>query len=496
VSEFPTYSFGYYGLSKIHRLNGETKLAIAENDRCKELMADSVFSLLSEAESYAADGQEEVARQKIDALEKMSSERYVSPYQLALAYCFLGDTESAIEKLRSAAEIKEAWVNWLGVEPAFDPIRSDKRFDDVLELTGYRMFFKNFSKSAVDLDKDPDVEEMPNKLHDLTTLVIEESDKTDDGIKTVERARTAKWPFAVMAVMVLIAIYWGGYHFFIEQREPGSTMILAPAGFQNPSIVVVPFSTDDKTDPNVGVGFADSLTQKLGSIKALRVLSASSGRAIDPNYPKEVWQNLNAAFVLKGTLTQGTDSITVHADLVNTLTGSVLWGEEFVAPGGDLSGVQPKIAEKLWTSLRIEPLPLERQQIAKTFTSSPGAYQQYLVGRSLMANRSAKNLRSAIDSFAQALKVDPEFVLAYIGMADAYALLNLYDIDPPPDAYEKAKLNIQRALQIDESLAEAHATLAYVKFYGERHRETAELEFRRADPAQPRHPRRHIIGLR
>ena len=493
VSEFPTYGFGYYGLSKIHRLNGETRLAIAENDRAKELMGESVFSLLSEAESYAADGQKEIARQKVDALEEMSSERYVSPYQLALAYCYLGDYEAAIQRLRDAAEIKEAWLNWLGVEPAFDPIRGDKRFDEVLEMTGYRMFFKNFSTSAVDVDKDPEVAEMRNKLHDLTTLVIDESDQTDDGIKTVEPvARTAKWPFAVMAVMALIAIVWAGYHFFIEEREPRGTVILAPAGFQNPSIVVVPFTTDDKINSNVGVGFADSLTQKLGSIKTLRVLSASSGRAIDPNFPQEIGRDLGVAFVLKGRLEQGaSDSITIHTDLINTATGTPLWSESFVANNGDLSGAQPKIAEKLWMSLRLDPLPLERQQISKTFTNSPVAYQQYLVGRSLMADRSARNLRAAIDYFGEALKIDPEFVLAYIGLADAYALLNLYDIDPPPDAYEKAKSYIQRALAIDETLAEAHATLAYIKFYGERNRETAELEFRRAIQLNPSYAQAH-----
>ncbi|HUR97805.1 MAG TPA: hypothetical protein VMZ26_07000, partial [Pyrinomonadaceae bacterium] len=86
---------------------------------------------------------------------------------------------------------------------------------------------------------------------------------------------------------------------------------------------------------------------------------------------------------------------------------------------------------------------------------------------------------------------DPQFALAYIGLADSYALLNLYDINPPPDAYEKAKEYVQQSLAIDESIAEAHATLAYVKFYGERNRETAELEFRRAIQLNPSSAQAH-----
>jgi tetratricopeptide (TPR) repeat protein len=108
-----------------------------------------------------------------------------------------------------------------------------------------------------------------------------------------------------------------------------------------------------------------------------------------------------------------------------------------------------------------------------------------------MADRSAENLRKAIVSFSESVKADPNFALAYIGLADAYALLNLYDIDPPDDAYEQAKLNAQRALLIDDTLAEAHATLAYVKFYGERNRDTAELEFRRAIQLNPSYAQAH-----
>jgi tetratricopeptide (TPR) repeat protein len=141
--------------------------------------------------------------------------------------------------------------------------------------------------------------------------------------------------------------------------------------------------------------------------------------------------------------------------------------------------------------LNIEPLPLERQQILKRFTQNPVAYEHYLVGRSLMTSRTVTNLQKAIESFNASTAADPEFPLAYIGLADAHALLNLYDYDPPPDSYEKAKHNVQRALLLDDTLAEAHATLAYVKFYGERNRDTAELEFRRAIQLNPSYSQAH-----
>ena len=491
VTEFPTYSFGYYGLSKIHRLNGETKLAIAENERTKELMGGSIFSLLSEAECYAADGQKDVAKLKIIELEAMSAERYVSPYQLALAYVYLGDRGAALDALDRALQNKEAWLNWMGVEPAFDPIRSDERFDQILEHTGYRMFFKNFSKSGINLDASGfPVDEQAAGVHDLTTLVIEESDKTDDGTATERPRRDRKPIYAAIAAMLLLAASIGGYYFYTRQPK-SPVIILSPTGFQNLSIVVVPFESEGMGAPALGVGLADALTQKLGSIKELKVLSASTGRSIDVSFPKEVAQDLGVAFILNGKLSRNGGSMTLDANLINAGAGNVMWSETFDAPDGNLSALQIKIAEKLWTTLHIEPSALERQQINKTFTGNAEAYEHYLVGRSLMVNRSAANLRKAIESFGASLKADGEFPLAYIGLADAYALLNLYDINPPPDAYEKAKNYAQRALQIDDSVAEAHATLAYVKFYGERNRETAELEFRRAIQLNPSSAQAH-----
>jgi serine/threonine protein kinase/tetratricopeptide (TPR) repeat protein len=493
VSEFPTYSFGYYGLSKIHRKIGETKLAIAENDKAKELMGNGIFSLLSEAECYAADGQTAIAKEKIADLNALAKERYVSPYQLSLAYCYLGDKENAIAELRKAAEIKEAWLNWMGVEPVFDPIREDPRFDELLEQTGYRMFFKNFSTSNLDLDKELPERKRRPEMHDLTTLVIDESDQTDDGIPVPVAApprSRAPW-YAIGTVVAVILLLTGFYLFQRSQTQTAPQMVMQPVGFQDPSIVIVPFAHGQTAD-SLGIGMADALTQKLGSIKALRVLSASTGRSIGAESPKTVASELGVMFILKGELSTDDVAPKVTAELINAVADQSMWREEFVAePGGNLAELQIRIAEKVWTSLHIDPLPLERSQLAKSYTHNAAAYESYLIGRSLMANRSADNLRKAIETFGTSVKADPEFALAYVGIADAYSLLHTYDIQPPPDVYDKALRYVQRALEIDESLAEAHATLAYVKFYGERNRETAELEFRRALQLNPSYAQAH-----
>lgn len=207
--------------------------------------------------------------------------------------------------------------------------------------------------------------------------------------------------------------------------------------------------------------------------------------------PRKIAGEHAIAFVLRGNLVKEGEKTTLSAELVNTRDNNVAWTETFTAPDGDLFGLQTKLAEKVWTSLGIDPLPLERQQVEKSYTRSIPAYQLYLIGRFQITNRSAANLRKAIETFRSSLAEDANFAPAYVGLADAFALINLYDNEPPPNAYGNARENALKALAIDSNLAEAHASLAYVKFYHERDRAGSELEFRRAIQVNPSYAQAH-----
>lgn len=501
IADFPTYSFGYYGLSKIHRIQGDTEIAIAENDKAKEFMDNSMFSLLSEAECYAADGQLDIANEKIDNLRTLAKERYVSPYQLSLVYCYLKDKEKALQCLEEAVEIKEAWLNWMGAEPAFDIVRDDPRFTEILERTGYETFFIHsdpatgmIRERTADADEPVDGRR-PAELHDLTTLVIQDGEKTDDDIALGHKPRRSdatKYAAAGIAVVLLAAIVAGGY-FLLNRNSaaPATQRTLVPATLQNQSIVILPFTSSDASNRNLGIGLADALTSKLGYITSLQILSASTGRSVAQGENAEIGAEIGVSFVVRGELSKSPDGTSLSAEMVNTASNEVLWSETFTAADGDLFGLQTKLAEKVWSSLGIEPRPLERQQVEKSHTRSIGAYELYLIGRYQMTNRTAAELRKAITTFSASLKEDAEFAPAYVGLADAYALLNLYDIEPPQNAYQLANEYASRALEIDDDLAEARATLAYIKFYSARDRKGAELDFRRAIQVNPSYAQAH-----
>lgn len=489
IADFPSYSFGYYGLSKVQRIQGETSSSIREIERAKELMGGSIFALLAEAESYSADGQVSVAKQKLNELKELSSERYVSPYQLALSHCFLKEPQKALDLLEKAAEQKEAWLNWMGVDPGLDLIRGDKRFEDILETTGYRPFFNSFSASSpVVTDPRP----VPTDIHSLTTLVIEDGDITHDGIgqpRGTKRLTTFAAGIGMLAI--LLAAAFGVYRLMVSEQTAST-----PARGQGATIVVLPFDSPGSEYADLGVGFSDALTNKLGNIKNLQVMSANTGRSLKNVAPRDLDIGLGIAYVLRGNIERSGNAAKVSADLIDTRDGRTVFQENVEASNGDLFGIQTKIAERIWRELGIDPLPLERQQVERSYTQNIAAYSLYLRGRSEMTNRSAHGLEAAAATFEESIKEDAEFALAYVGLADSLSLLNLYSVTPPAEAYPQAKRYATKALEIDPNLAEAHATLAYIKFFHDRDRTGSELEFRRAIQVNPSYaPAHHWFAL-
>ncbi|MEP7212395.1 MAG: protein kinase [Acidobacteriota bacterium] len=492
IADFPSYSFGYYGLSKIHRITGRTQDAIVEIEKAKELMGNSVFSLLAEAECCAANGDGETADRKIADLLEMSRDRYVSPYQMALIYCYRGEKEMALASLENALEKKEAWLNYLGIEPAFDPIRSDPRFDEILEKVGYRMFFNSFASSGVNFDAQQTVADEIDAppIHDLTTLTIAGGDETDDGTRPLPRRR--RWLSPVYIAGVFVAVLIAGVSgFYFVNRSGSAPLIIRQSTIQNPSILILPFESDDGADQSLGLGLSDALANKLGNIKALQVISANTGRLVSSKDAVAAAREMEVAFLVRGRLSMLNGKSVLTAELVSVASDEQIWSQEFTTDNGDLFALQTQLAEKIWTSLGISPLPLERKQLYQSYTHSKDAYEYYLIGRYQTVNRSRENLRKSIETFSRSVDIDPGFAPAYVGLADSYSLLNLYDTEPPAGGYEKARENALKALSIDDDLGEAHASLAYVKFYHDRDRASAELEYRRAVQLNPSYAQAH-----
>ncbi|HEY0657550.1 MAG TPA: hypothetical protein VGD05_03705, partial [Pyrinomonadaceae bacterium] len=335
-------------------------------------------------------------------------------------------------------------------------------------------------------------------FHNETTLHLQTSEDTDDSLSEAVSEKPKKFRrktrvYALSGLLILIlsagiwqlAVKYDFYNSFKPASDPASKT------FQNPSIIIFPFKYGDLAQENLGVGLADALSRKLGNIKRLNVISASTGRLLENEDLEKITNELGTVFIVRGTLDKNADNLIISAEMVNSSDGRVVWSESFSDKRGDFFSLQTLVAERVWTSLGIEPLPMEKEQIYRAYTNNQLAYELFLVGRYKMTNRSTENLRKAVSAFTQALDEDENFALAYIGLADAYLLLNLYDVTPPPDGYAKAEQAARKALEIDDNLASAHTSLGYIKFFKKRDRTGAELEFRRAIQINPSYAQAH-----
>ena len=195
-------------------------------------------------------------------------------------------------------------------------------------------------------------------------------------------------------------------------------------------------------------------------------------------------RELKVQTVLMGVVRQLGDSLNVQVDLVDATTGAQLWGHEYERKLVDVIAVKQALVREVTEKLRLKTTDEQQHRLIQRDTTNPEAYQFYLRGRYYWNKRTADNVQKAIDQFQRAADKDPNFALAYAGLADCYVILEDYVGTPASETYPKAKAFAERALQLDSSLAEAHASLGFV-YYGLWEWKQAEEEFKRSIKLNP-----------
>jgi TolB-like protein/DNA-binding winged helix-turn-helix (wHTH) protein/Tfp pilus assembly protein PilF len=280
------------------------------------------------------------------------------------------------------------------------------------------------------------------------------------------------------------------------------TVAIAAAGivyFTRPapaidSIAVMPF-VNVNSDPNaeyLSDGISDSIIDKLSQLPNLKkVIALNSvlrykGKQTDP---QTVGRELGVRAVLIGRLTQRGDQLSISAELVDVLDNRRIWGEQFERKMSDLPILQRELASQISEHLRLKLTGQDQKQLQKRYTENAEAYDLYLKGRFAWNRR--QGFKKSIEYYNQAIEKDPNFALAYAGLADAYALLPGFSGASPQDAYPKAKAAAQKALELDETLAEAHTALALLLDVSDFDLPASCREFQRAIELNPNYATAH-----
>jgi eukaryotic-like serine/threonine-protein kinase len=261
------------------------------------------------------------------------------------------------------------------------------------------------------------------------------------------------------------------------------------------SIAVLPFEnlSPDSDNAYFADGIQEEILTRLAGIADLKVISRTSTQPYQskPRNLSQIAKQLGVANILEGSVQKAADQVRISVQLINAQTDAHLWADTYDRKLTDVFEVETDIAKTIAESLKAKLTRSERQAIAVRPTANPEAYELYLKGRFLWNKRTGADMRKAIDYFNHAIAKDPNYALAYAGLADCYDLLHEYSDLSPKESYPKAKAAAIKALELDDALGEAHTSLAYSLINYDWDWRSAEREYQRAILLNPNYATAH-----
>ncbi|MEZ5425325.1 MAG: protein kinase [Pyrinomonadaceae bacterium] len=261
------------------------------------------------------------------------------------------------------------------------------------------------------------------------------------------------------------------------------------------SIAVLPFVNVNNEPENeyLSDGLTESIIRKLSNLPELTVKARNSsfrykGKTGDR---QKIGQELAVQVVLSGRVFKVGEKITIEVDLTDVKQGKVIWSKKYEGDLKNIIPLQNKIVEDVSGKMLLRITPEKRRNLNRVSTTNWAAYQAYLKGRYYWNKRTGKDLQKSVEYLKAAVAQDPDFALAYAGLADSYVLLSGYGVSSPEESFPKAKEAAQKALELDESLAEAHTALGYVLFNYDWDFEASNKEMLRAIELNPNYPTAH-----
>ena len=278
----------------------------------------------------------------------------------------------------------------------------------------------------------------------------------------------------VIALAIIAVVIWQ----LVPKKE------VVPTEPSKSSIAVLPFTdlSPQKDQEYFCNGLAESLINALSKVRDLRVPAMNSTVSFkgEERDIREIGEKLKVNTLLRGSVQKAGNRLRITAQLINVADESLLWSEQYNREFNDLFSIQDEISFAIVDKLKVNLLGEEKEGLIKRYTENIEAYNLYLKGRYFWNKRTEDDLKKGIEYFKQAVEVDPNYALAYAGLADCYIVLPFYAGYLPEEAYPRARTVALKALELDSMLAEAHISLAAVKNWYDWDWPAAEREFKRA----------------
>ena len=320
--------------------------------------------------------------------------------------------------------------------------------------------------------------------HQHVTVAEHRLSRTEFIVSEVKRhKREFLLTSVVLVLAAVLALYWS-----LRGRFTGTSQI--------ETIAVLPFVNESGSADidYLSDGLSESLINSLSKLPHLAVKARSSvfrykGKEIDP---QQAASELSVQAIVNGRVVQRGEDLTLYVSLVDARNGNQIWGDQYNRRLTDLAALQTQVTNDISQKLRAQMSPAEEQKLTKTYTANSEAYQLYLKGRFHVLRLTLAEVQTGISYFEQAIAADPTYAPAYVGLADAYRSAVAGDM-PPNELFPKAKDAAQKAIQIDDTLADAHAELGFIIFWYDWDWDAAEKEYKRALELDPNNADAHLF---
>src|SRR3989449_4197514 len=304
---------------------------------------------------------------------------------------------------------------------------------------------------------------------EITPQGIERTEVAD-AMPTAAGQKKHAWIYvAIVGALLSVGLFFLGRYGF--RNASSSSSELPPK-----SIAVLPFDnlSEEKGNAYFAEGIQDEILTRLAKVADLKVISRTSTQHFKsaPDNLPQIAKQLGVTNILEGSVQRANEQVRVNVQLINALTDAHLWADTYDRKLTDIFAVESEIAKTIADALQAKLTGPEKRAIAAQPTENSEAHEFYLKGRYFWNKRTANDFKTAISYFQQAIAKDPNYALAYVGLADSYLLLSSYAAVSPAESLPPARSALKKALELDDSLAEAHASFGLLA--------TLELDLHRA----------------
>src|SRR5438093_5701412 len=317
---------------------------------------------------------------------------------------------------------------------------------------------------------------------EITPQGIERTEVADTMPVAPGQKKHAWMYIAIVGAVLSIGLFFLGRYGFRNATSSSSEL-------PGKSIAVLPFDNLSRDPDNAyfAEGVQDEILTRLAKVADLKVISRTSTQRFKsaPSDLREIAKQLGVMHIVEGSVQKANDQVRVNVQLISALTDAHLWADTYDRKLTDIFAVESEIAKTIADTLQAKLTGSEKNAISKKPTENPAAHELYLQGRYFWSKRSTANLRKSIDYFNQAIAQDPNYALAYAGLAQAWMVLPAYNGGAPVECKPHAEAAARKALSLDETLSDAVAVLASIKAEYDFDFPDARAEYERAIQLNP-----------